>query len=374
LKIAVNTRLLLPHRMEGIARYIYETTRRMVLEHPEDEFHFLFDRPYDDKFIFADNIVPHVLSPPSRHPLLWYIWFEWAVPRILNKIKPDVFYSGDMYMSLKTKVPTVMVSHDLNYEHYPETLPKSVKNYYLKYSPKFHHAAAHLISVSEATRQDIINTYGIDARKITVAHNAVPEGFAPLPDPTATRQLYTEGCPYFVYVGSLHPRKNIKRLLEAFDLFKSQTECNHKLVIYGRNAWKTSEIYKTYENLNHKSEVIFLKSEAVSVQQILGAAFGLSYVSVFEGFGIPILEAFASCVPVITSDSSSMPEVAGGAAILVDPFDGQSIADGMTCLLKEDELREKLIQKGKKQLEKFSWDRSAEIIYAKLQLVNRRSS
>ena len=353
--------------MEGIARYIYETTRRMVSAHPEDEFHFIFDRPYDSQFVFADNVIPHVIGPPSRHPLLWYLWFEWAIPRKLKAINPDVFYSGDMYMSLKTDVPTIMVSHDLNYEHYPETLPWSVRQYYLRYSPLFHRAATHLISVSEATKKDIIETYNISSNKISVAHNAVPDGFAPLPDPQATRDLYTNGQPYFVYIGSLHPRKNIKRLLEAFDLFKANLSCPHKLVLYGRIAWKTSKIFSTYEKMKHKNEVVFLGSEAASVEQIMGAAFGLCYVSLFEGFGIPILEAFDCEIPVITSDSSSMPEVAGDAALLVDPFDIKSISAGMERLVRDEQLCRDLINKSKLQKKKFSWDKSAEVIYGQLE-------
>ena len=219
--------------MEGIARYIYETTRRIVAAHPEDEFHFLFDRAFDKQYIFGPNVIPHIISPPARHPFLWYIWHEWSVPKVLNKIKPEVFLSGDMYLSLKSKVPTVMVSHDLNFEYYPEFLPPLVSKYYRHFSPRFHRRADKLIAVSEATKADIIKTYKIDASKIAVATNATPEGFYPFnsEEIKSAKIKYGKGAPYFLFVGSLHPRKNLIRLLKAFDAFKSVGQ-PHKLVIY----------------------------------------------------------------------------------------------------------------------------------------------
>lgn len=341
----------------------------MVLNHPDDEFHFFFDRPYDKQFIFADNVTAHILSPPSRHPLLWYLWFEKSVPRKLKAIKADVFYSGDMYCSLKADVPTLMVSHDLNYEHHPEYLPWSARKFMSHYSPKYHRRADKLVAVSHATRKDITELYDIPSDKISVAFNAVPEGFAPLSEEEKkqVRDRWTMGLPYFVYVGSLHPRKNIPRLLEAFEVFKKQSDFPHKLVIYGRVAFKSEKIFDTLEIMEHKGEVIFLENDILPVPEIMGGAAGLCFPSLFEGFGIPILEAFHAEVPVITSNVSSMPEVAGKAAILVDPKNTSAIADAMTMLVVDTGFSEQLITEGRKQREKFSWDKSSGLIYEELQ-------
>jgi len=354
--------------MEGIARYIFETTRQMVLNHPEDTFHFIFDRPFDDKFIFADNIIPHVLSPPARHPLLWYVWYEWRIPALLKKIKAEVFLSGDMYLSLSTEVPSIMVSHDINYEHHPENLPLLTRKFLLHYSKKYHHKADHLIAVSQATKDDLSQFYQLDPQKITIAHNATPEGFSILKAKAkqSVRDQITEGLPYFVYVGSLHPRKNVSRLLKAFDLFKKENNSDHKLVVYGRIAWKTSSIFEIYEALEFKDDIIFLGDDTLDVPQVMGAAAALCYVSLFEGFGIPILEAFECGVPVITSNLSSMPEVAGEAALLVDPHEVKDIAKAMHQIATDDLMKQELIQKGKVQKEKFSWERSADTIYDQL--------
>jgi len=355
--------------MEGIARYIYETTKQMVLDHPEDTFHFIFDRPYDKQFIFAKNVIPHVIYPPARHPILWYLWFEWSIPALLKKIKPDVFYSGDMYMSLKTTVPTIMVSHDINYEHYPENLPYLTRKFLLHYSKKYHEKSVHLITVSNATKNDLVETYQLAEEKITVAYNSAPSGFKPLSleEKTAIQIQFSQGKPYFVYVGSIHPRKNVTRLIKAFDKFKSNNSCEHKLLIYGRVAWKTSSLFKVYESLTNKADIVFVDNDSINVPSIMGAAEALVYVSIFEGFGIPILEAFDCEIPVITSNTSSMPEVAGDAAILVDPRNLDSIASAFFTIINNEEKRTALIQSSKIQRKKFSWVRSAKTIYNKLE-------
>ncbi len=368
MKIAVNTRLLLPHRMEGIARYIYENLRHMVLANPQDEFHFIFDRQYDASFIFADNIIPHVLGPQSRHPILWYYWFEISMPALLKKISADVFFSGDMYLSMKSKVPTLMVSHDLNYEHYPQFLRWSHRKYMQHYSKKYHLKANHLVAVSQATKQDIISTYHIPEDKISVAHNAAPEFFKPIED-NSIREVkanLTDGQDFFIYVGSLHPRKNVAGLLLAFDKFKKQTSKPHKLVVYGRQAFKTGKIFDTYNQLVNKNDVVFISDNEMNLPEVMASATALCYVSYFEGFGIPILEAFQSETAVITSNVSSMPEVAGDAALLVDPYDISSIADAMSLITSDKNLRSDLVVKGKLQRAKFSWKESAAIIYREL--------
>ena len=248
MRIAVNARELLKGRMEGIGRYIFETTRRMVLDHPEDEFFFFFDRAYDPSFIFAENVTPIVVHPQARHPILWYLWFEWGVPYYLRKLDIDVFYSGDTYASMKTDVPTLIVCHDIAYKHYPDHLRTSHRKYYQNNFPKFHKKANHIVAVSNFTKEDIVETYQVSPDKVTIGYNATPKGFAPKSEEQkqSIREELTEGHPYFMYVGSLHPRKNVVNLIKAFDLFKKTNKTDHKLVLVGRMAWKNEELQKTY--------------------------------------------------------------------------------------------------------------------------------
>jgi len=370
MNIGVNCRILNASRMEGISRYIHETTKRMVLSHPEDQFFFFFDRPYDEQFIFADNVTPVVIGPQARHPILWYLWFEHSIPAALKKHNVDVFYSGDTYLSLKTKVPTLLVCHDVAYMHYPDHIRWSHLKYYRHYFPQFHEAADHIVAVSEYTRQDIISKYKLAPEKVTVGYNATPPGFNPLSDAEkqVQRDTYASGKPYFIFVGSLHPRKNLVRLVKAFDHFKTQTNSDFKLVLIGRFAWKNKELKATFESLKHAADIIMTGTIHKGIQPIIAGSDGLYYVSLFEGFGIPILEGFSSGVPVVTSNISSMPEVAGDCAIMVDPTDEKAIANTMVELATVPYCSQKL-HAAQERATTFTWQLTADHIYTHLRRI-----
>ena len=365
MKIAVNTRLLLKGKLEGIGWVAYETLRRMVAAHPEVEFYFLFDRQPDPMFCFADNVKPVVLFPQARHPFLFIWFFELSVPRVLRKLKADLFYSPDGYLSLRSKVPQVVEFHDLNFEHFPGDMPKIHLWHYKKFFPKFAAKASRVVTVSEFSKQDIVDCYGVDPAKIDVAYNGVNEIFKPLSaeQRERIRAKYTGGHPYFMFVGSLHPRKNLARLFAAFDKFKARHKNDMKLMIVGEKRWWTEPIQKAYDAMSCKDEVVFTgRLSAEELHQVTASALASVYVSYFEGFGIPILEAFKCDTPVITSNVTSMPEVAGDAALLVDPFNEASIADAMGKVLDED-VRKELIAKGRGRACDFSWDQAAEKIW-----------
>lgn len=369
MKIAINTRFLLPGPMEGLGRYTYEVARRLVQAHPEHEFLFFFDRPYDKRFLFDKNVQAVVLPPPARHPVLWYIWFEYSVRRALKKYQPDVFFSPDGYLSLRARTPTVMVVHDLAFEHFPEAIPFLVRHFYKFYSPRYCRRADHLLAVSEYTRKDIQKQYGIAEDRITTCGNGCRNGFSPLPETERqlARQQYAEGRPYFLYVGAVHPRKNTHRLIEAFSLFKQKTGAPIKLLLAGRFAWQTGPVKEAFEVSAFQKDIHFLGFVPdEELPRLMGAAFSFVYPSLFEGFGLPLLEAMHCDVPVISSLSSSLPEVAGDAALLVDPMNARQLADALRRLYEEEGLRQNLIEKGKKQRQKFSWDKTAEIAYRSL--------
>ena len=363
MKIAVNTRLLLKDKLEGIGWVAYECLRRMVTSHPEVEFHFIFDREPDPKFIFADNVKSVVLFPPARHPFLYIAFFEFAVARYLRKIKPDMYLSPDGYLSLRSKTKQIAVFHDLNFEHFPQDFPKIHLWHYKKFFPRYAKKADKIITVSEFSKKDICDCYGINPEKIEVAYNGANEIFSPVNEDVKKeiRDKYTEGKPYFMFVGSLHPRKNLARLFTSFDLFKKKNNNDIKLLIVGSKRWWTEPIKNAYEAMTHKDDVIFAgRLSAEDLHLVTASALASVYVSYFEGFGIPIVEAFKCDTPVITSNVTSMPEVAKDAALLVDPFNEESIADAMEKILDE-EVRKELIEKGRIRRQDFSWDKAAEM-------------
>lgn len=362
MNIAINTRFLLPHKMEGFGWFTYEVVKRMVIQRPEHHFYFFFDRPFDDKYVFSNNVTPIVLHPQARHPILFKLWFNYSVTRALKKYNIDLFFSPDGYLSLKTNVKQIAVIHDLNFEHYPKDLPKSARRYLKTYFPKFAHKADKIITVSNFSKNDIIKTYHIDSNKIVVAHNGGNEGFVPLSDTKkeALKQVLTNGQDYFVYVGSLHRRKNIDRMTEGFKTFKKRYKSDLKLVIVGEGMWNSQSI----KEKEHLSDVIFTGHlEINKLYKVVGAAKALVLVSYFEGFGIPLVEAMRCGVPVITSNVTSMPEVCGDAGLLVNPFDINEISMAFETLSKDTELRQTLSQKAVEQAKKFSWQKSVDIIW-----------
>jgi len=366
LRILVNTRLLLPGRLDGIGWFSHETLSRIVKNHPEHEFIFVFDLQYHPTYIYGPNVTPVVAFPQARHPLLFLIWFEISLPWIMHRYKPDLFLSPDGYVSLSAHIPTLAVIHDLNFEHRPGDLPFFARNYYRFFFKRFARKAKRIATVSEYSRQDISLQYSINPEKIDVVYNGASEGFRPLSrdEIEHTRQNYSEGKPYFLFVGSLHPRKNLINLFTAFDLFKIQTGSSHKLLIAGGRQWWTHELQTSFDKMKYKKDVVFTgRVSDDTLHRLTASAFALTYVSFFEGFGIPIIEAMQSGVPVITSNVTSMPEVAGDAALLANPYDPVTIATAMQQLYYDENLRQSLIGRGFERARLFSWDRSAELLW-----------
>ena len=364
--IAVNTRFLLSDYLEGYGNFIYETFNRITQNHPEHQFIFIFDRPYDERFVFRKNVKAVVAGPAARHPLLWKLWYDLKIPVVLRKYKADVFVSCDGFCSLRTKVPQCLVVHDLAFLHYPSFIKRSHLLFYKKYTPKFLNKAASVVTVSEFSKQDIIKQYKTEPTKIDVVFNGVKEIFQPLndEDKAATKNKYTDGKEYLVYAGAIHPRKNLMNLLKAFSVFKKRQQTNMKLVLTGRLAWKYESFKENLKSYKYRNDVVMTGYvEDSDLVLLIGSAYGMIYPSLLEGFGVPVLEAMRCDVPVITSANSSMQEIAKDAALFADVESHTNIADKMMLLYKDENLRKELIQKGREVAAVYNWDKTAALLW-----------
>lgn len=351
MNIAINARHLIKGKLEGIGWYSLEIIKRLVVLMPNHHFFLFHDRK--TQFLISNkNVTNVILRPPARHPFLFKIWFNYVLPKAFKKYNIDIFFSPDGFVSLNTNIPQIGVIHDLNFEHYPEDLPKIVVKYYKKYMPLFAKKAKKIITVSNFSKKDIISKYDIPTDKLHVIFNGANPNFKKLSEITKTQFIKSNNNsrPFFIYVGSLHKRKNIERMLIGFQKFNIQKKMD--FIIVGTDMWKNQ---LKLEGL--LSNVKFLgRKSGDELSKWVASSTALIYVSYFEGFGLPVLEGMLSGVPVVTSDLTSIPEVGEDSVIYVDPFNEDSICQGMNRVLKEGL---DFSKKGLIQSKKFSWDDSA---------------
>jgi glycosyltransferase involved in cell wall biosynthesis len=376
LRVGVNSRLLLKDKLEGIGYFTLKNLERLTRNHPDCEFVLFFDRPYDRDFVFAKNVKPIVIPLPTRHPMLWHIYFEILLPIYIRLYKIDVLFSPEGYVPTRVKSPMLCTIHDINFEHDKTYIGNRVYQRYMEYfTPRFAKSANAVLTVSEFSKQDIATTYKIDENKIFNVESSANEDYITYSkdENERTRERYSNSCPYFYFVGSLQKRKNLTNLFRAFDLFKDKTQSNVKLLIVGSKKWWKGEIEDTFNAMRFRNEVIFTgRLPLEEVNRIASASIGLVFVSFFEGFGVPPLEAYRSSTAVITSNTSSMPEIAGEGALYADPYDVNSICEAMIRLYSNPLLREELIRKGQEQAKKYSWDKTAELVWNAIEKVLKK--
>ena len=367
MKIAINCWVLRNKQLDGIGYFTVNTFSRMISDHPETEFLIMADKNFTDSYFDFPNVTIHRIFPPYRHPALYLAYMETLVPLFLKKYRPDIFVSAEGFLSLISSCPQLPVIYDLNFEHFPENLPWKNRVYFRTFFKRFARKATRIATISEYSKQDIVDLYKIPADKIDNVSCGINSSFRPLSvdEKQKAKNKFAKGKPYFFFVGSMHPRKNVHRLLLAFEKFKSSTNSEMNLVIAGAMLWSKSEITDTYEQSRFKDDINFTgRLSDADLGTAIGGAYALTFVPVFEGFGLPIVEAFQAEVPVLAANATSLPEVAGDAAVYADPFSVDSIAAGMESLyLNENDLVQKLIANGRLQKNKFSWPNTARLMW-----------
>jgi len=315
------------------------------------------------------DLFPGAELRPIPFPRLWtHIRLSWEMVRQ----PPEVLFVPAHVLPPIHPAKSVVTIHDLGYLSFPAAHPWR-QRLYLHLSTRWNaRAASHILADSEATRADLIGHYGTDPDKVTVAYPGADESLHPVRDPAilaAARARYGISGDYFLYLGTLHPRKNLRRLIEAFDDFVThQSTSVSQLVLAGKRGWLCRDLDDEIERRGIHHRIRFpgyVASEDKAA--LLSGARAFLFPSLHEGFGLPVLEAQACGCPVITSTTSSLPEVAGDSALLVDPRDTAAISDAMGRLSREKALREALIERGFANVTRFSWHACAETVIRVLQ-------
>ena len=354
------SRALRTHRT-GTERYALEITNHL-LQQPAAAEHTW--RLYSDVLPPALPFVTRTRGAPADNVQLCLLpprsmWTHRALAGELLRRPPDVVFVPahviPFVLPPQRLPPTVVTIHDLGYRLFPAAHPRR-QRWYLDVSTRWSaQVARRVIAISRTTAQDLQRFYGVDRRKIDVIYEAtVPPapGGATLP-----RQLQR---PYALYVGTIQPRKNLVRLAQAYARLLAEHDVAWDLVLAGGAGWLSDDVLSQIDalELNHRIHRLGFVDDDL-LETLLHHALFFCYVSLYEGFGLPVLEAQARGVPVMTANNSSLPEVAGDAALLVDPLDAGAIADAMLRLSSDETLRRQLIAAGHANVARFSWDKAA---------------
>jgi len=360
----------------GIARYCYNLFKNLKRIDGENEYILVRRKASNECDCDGELVVPYPKIPMKR-TIGNYI----QLPLELKKEKFDVIHdlsqiSPFIFNFSSSKVLTI---HDLSPILFPETYGK-IHVFLQKYIlPKTLKNVDKVIAVSENTKKDIVKYLGFPEESIEVVYNGVDERFKPLSHDLCSYDLKRDAfartamqnslshdlcsydfSPYILFVGTLEPRKNVTTLLKAFYILKKRKEVMHKLVIAGGKGWKNKEVYETMRRLNLSNSVKFLGYVPdEELPKLYSGADLFVYPSLYEGFGLPPLEAMACGCPVITSNVSSLPEVVGDAGIMVNPLDINGLADAVYKVLNDEGLREEMVKKGLKRVRMFGWEECA---------------
>lgn len=366
--IGVDIRVLAKGARTGIEEYTINLLSRLFLLGKEHQFKLFansfFEKPMEFGWEKLSNVEIFKFNFPNRFVLDPLAKF-FKMPKIDKLLGgADVFFSPHFLLG-ETNCPKVMTFHDLSFEYFPEFFSAQKRLWHAFINPRQRAREARgVIAVSQSTKNDLIDLYGINEQKIRIIHSGVAQDFRQLE--TKDRELEIKkkyGLPekFILYFGTIEPRKNLEGLIQAYEIFRQNNpDLDHALVLAGAPGWLCQNIYFKARRSPFKKDIIFtgfIEPEDKNTLYNLTSLF--VYPSLFEGFGFPPLEAMACGAPVVSSFTSSFPEVLAGGALLVDPYNLGEIAWAMAEILKDERLKNDFVAKGFERAKNFSWDKCA---------------
>jgi glycosyltransferase involved in cell wall biosynthesis len=373
MKIGIDIRCLSEGRRTGVEEYTINLLKNLFERDRENQYLLFFNswkKPMVDLSWIGtySNVSLKVFHYPNK--LLNFLFWYFRFPKIDKMLGgADIFFLPNIaFGSFSPKTKLILTIHDLSFERYPETFSFKRRLWHWFINPRrLVREAKKIISVSESTKNDIVEIYGVNSEKIEVIHSAVSQNFKVINRNDTklieVKEKYSLPYKFILFLGTLEPRKNIISLVRAYDQLRKLKHPElekYKLVIAGYNGWKYEKLFSEIRNSEFSGDISLTGPIADDDKAYLyNLASVFVYPSFFEGFGFPPLEAMACGVPVIASNNSSFPEIIGDSGILIDPDRPDEIEKALKAILLNRELREKLVQKGLKQANKFGWSNTA---------------
>lgn len=357
MRIGIDARLVFYNRA-GIGQYIIQLTEALTgLEPAEDTFLLLQSRKDKGSIVNSNGFLRRSLWTPSHNR-----FEQVALSFEVSRLGLDLLHSPDFIPPFNRNYKSVITIHDLAFLLYPHFLTKESARYYGQIDQAWR-KTDHIIAVSEATKHDCIKMLGVPEKKMTVIHEAANPIYRSLPSDEARQVVKTKyklDQDFILFVSTIEPRKNLPGLLQAYRRLRDNYKRDELLVLAGSKGWLWEEVYETVTRLNLEKHVVFLgRVPSEDLVYLYNASRLLVHPSFYEGFGLTPLEAMTCGVPVVASNISSLPEVVGDAALLIDPHDIEGLTVAIWRVLTEKELRKDLICKGLKRAQKFSWEEAA---------------
>jgi glycosyltransferase involved in cell wall biosynthesis len=368
MKIGIDIRMLSEGKRTGVEGYTLNLLTNLFKIDRENQYKLFFNAfrgpSFDINKAFAyPNVEIKKTKIPNKLLNLSFALFNY--PKIGRILDCEIFFAPNiMFYGLSKKQKNIITFHDITFSHFPYFYSLKRRLWHLFVNPKkLAQKNDFIITVSQATADDLISIYNIPKDKIRVIYSGIDENLKVCHDQIKLEQIrnkYNLPQNFILSLGSIEPRKNIVGLISAYEKLRCENKINNKLVIAGEAAWCYKKIFKAWEKSEYKKDIIFpgfIEEEDKPCLYNLSKLF--VYPSFYEGFGFPVLEAMACNVPVITSFVSSLPEICNGAALLIDPYNIDDLAEGIYNGLIDKDLREKLIEKGLKKVEEFKWEKCA---------------
>jgi glycosyltransferase involved in cell wall biosynthesis len=354
LRLAIDASRTTIRQRTGTEQYALQLIRELVSLAPDHQFKLYFrDTPPSDLLPSLPNVAQKVIPFPR-------LWTHFRFAAELWRSQPDVTWVPAHTLPRFFPGRAVVTVHDLGYLHFPEAHPDRERRY-LDWSTRYSaHRATKVMADSFATQRDLVEHYHIDPHKIEVVYPGVDESLRPIRDTQTLASVRAKyGLPkgYLFFLGTLQPRKNIARLAQAFQRWQLDAG-NREIVLAlgGKAGWLYDPAWT--EGVKNIRSLGYVADEDIAA--LYSGAIGFILPSLYEGFGFPILEAMCCEIPVICSNTSSLPELAGEAAILVDPLNVDNIAQGIRQLIEDEALRRLLVERGRAQVQKFTWKQAAQ--------------